>query len=241
MKNIMKSRVTAVGVGAALLVGVGGMGVATASGLITSGQIKDHTIHAQDMHQNSVGWHQIKSGSVSMSKVGQNVKNYIDSKAGAHGVKGDDGESAFDLWTAKGNTGTPDDFLASLKGQKGQQGEKGDTGPAGHAGPAGPSGTSGYEVVGNQYSSKTGPQVMVVSCYGKAAVGGGIKASKPGDVTVNSSYPSDTTLVPGSKSWPNNGAGTWYSATWTINYTNTGTGSVQGLVTCIDMPTQPSS
>lgn len=42
------------------------------------------------------------------------------------GDKGDDGESAYQIWLDEGNVGTEQDFLDSLKGEKGQDGENGD-------------------------------------------------------------------------------------------------------------------
>lgn len=48
-----------------------------------------------------------------------------DGKDGTDGQDGADGKSAYEIWLAAGNTGTEEDFIASLKG------EKGDTGAAG--------------------------------------------------------------------------------------------------------------
>lgn len=48
-----------------------------------------------------------------------------DGKDGTDGQDGADGKSAYEIWLAAGNTGTEEEFLASLKG------EKGDTGAAG--------------------------------------------------------------------------------------------------------------
>ena len=70
--------------------------------------------------------------------INKSVKNYVDTHKselkGDKGLKGDTGKSAYDLWKEKGNTGTEQDFLNSLKGakgdigQQGQKGEKGNTG-----------------------------------------------------------------------------------------------------------------
>jgi hypothetical protein len=38
------------------------------------------------------------------------------------GKDGENGQSAYELWLAEGNTGTADDFFASLKGEKGNDG-----------------------------------------------------------------------------------------------------------------------
>lgn len=47
---------------------------------------------------------------------------------GGNGTNGADGDSAYDLWLAAGNTGTVADFLASLVGPQGPQGEAGSGG-----------------------------------------------------------------------------------------------------------------
>lgn len=44
---------------------------------------------------------------------------------GEDGEKGDDGESAFDIWLSEGNEGSVEDFFFFLRGNKGDQGEKG--------------------------------------------------------------------------------------------------------------------
>ena len=53
---------------------------------------------------------------------------------GPEGPQGEDGESAYDLWLSKGNSGTEDDFLESLKGEPGQDGQDGAEGGEGPAG-----------------------------------------------------------------------------------------------------------
>ena len=44
------------------------------------------------------------------------------------GADGADGQSAYDLWLAQGNTGSEADFLASLKGADGKNGADGKDG-----------------------------------------------------------------------------------------------------------------
>ncbi len=73
---------------------------------------------------------------------------------GQQGPAGANGQSAYDLWLAQGNTGTQQDFLSSLQGATGPQGPPGlvgSTGPQGPTGLTGPQGQSG--LVGS-----TGPQ-----------------------------------------------------------------------------------
>ena len=61
-------------------------------------------------------------------------------EAGADGEDGEDGQSAYQIWLANDNTGTEEEFLASLKGEKGETGE---AGPAGNDGATGPKGETG--------------------------------------------------------------------------------------------------
>ena len=85
-------------------------------------------------------------------------KDGSDGKDGAQGpagANGKDGQSTYQLWLSKGNTGSEEDFLNSLKGAKGDQGApgkdgapgvKGDTGergPQGERGETGPQGPKG--------------------------------------------------------------------------------------------------
>lgn len=70
--------------------------------------------------------------------INKSVKDYVDTHKsefkGEQGVAGVNGKSAYELWKEKGNIGTEQDFLNSLKGakgdigQQGQKGEKGNTG-----------------------------------------------------------------------------------------------------------------
>lgn len=50
---------------------------------------------------------------------------------GPQGIKGVDGRSAYQVWLDNGNTGSVNDYLASLTGPKGSKGEKGDQGDIG--------------------------------------------------------------------------------------------------------------
>ena len=60
---------------------------------------------------------------------------------GTDGTDGANGKSAYQIWLDAGNTGTEEEYLASLKGDKG---DKGDTGEQGIQGPPGTDGTSTY-------------------------------------------------------------------------------------------------
>ncbi|HOU64115.1 MAG TPA: hypothetical protein PLA70_10725, partial [Tenuifilaceae bacterium] len=47
---------------------------------------------------------------------------------GPQGEQGEDGQSAYEIWLGQGNTGTVEDFLASLTGAVGPQGDQGEDG-----------------------------------------------------------------------------------------------------------------
>lgn len=59
---------------------------------------------------------------------------------GSKGADGANGKSAYQIWLDAGNTGTEQDFLASLKGIKGDTGAKGDKGDKGDTGAKGADG-----------------------------------------------------------------------------------------------------
>lgn len=96
-------------------------------------------------------------------------KDGSDGKDGAQGpagANGKDGQSTYQLWLAKGNTGSEEDFLNSLKGAKGDQGApgkdgapgvKGDTGERGPQGERGETGLQG-PAGKNGVDGKQGPK-----------------------------------------------------------------------------------
>ena len=66
-----------------------------------------------------------------------------DGPQGIAGNDGAEGDSAYEIWLALGNTGTQQDFIDSLTGPAGPQGEQGLAGPQGSDGSAG---SSAYEI-----------------------------------------------------------------------------------------------
>ena len=70
--------------------------------------------------------------------VNKSVKDYVDTHKsefkGEQGVAGVNGKSAYELWKEKGNIGTEQDFLNSLKGAKGDIGNNGAAGVQGQKG-----------------------------------------------------------------------------------------------------------
>ena len=65
---------------------------------------------------------------------------------GVDGANGSDGSSAYQIWTAAGNTGTEAQFLASLVGAQGEAGPQGPAGAAGVDGANGSDGSSAYQI-----------------------------------------------------------------------------------------------
>jgi len=73
---------------------------------------------------------------------------------GTNGIDGVDGQSAYQIWLSRGNTGTEEDFIASLtgptgptgpQGAQGVQGVQGPIGLTGFTGPAGQDGINGID------------------------------------------------------------------------------------------------
>lgn len=76
--NPLHSRTTAVLAGAALLVGLGGVGGAVGAGMVTSADIKDNTIRTKDLHSSTRSW------------VNHSAVRRVPSGATVHGVVGGD-------------------------------------------------------------------------------------------------------------------------------------------------------
>lgn len=71
--QLKNNRILAVVAGAAVLTLVGGVGGAVAGGLVTSAQIKNHTIQSVDLHAGSVTTSKIAAGTISASKAGPSL------------------------------------------------------------------------------------------------------------------------------------------------------------------------
>ena len=78
---------------------------------------------------------------------------------GESGSAAAQGDSAYEVWLAEGNSGTEAEFLASLVGATGAQGPQGEQGATGSQGPAGETGATGAQgEVGPQgVAGSTGP------------------------------------------------------------------------------------
>jgi hypothetical protein len=123
IRKIVHSRTGAVIAGATVLMTLGGVGGAVATGQITSRDIKDGTIQKRDIGKGAVGSFEVRDGTLGWRDLNQATKNRVQrlGKAGAAGPVGPQGP----------------------QGEAGPAGPKGDTGPAGPAGPAGPKGDTG--------------------------------------------------------------------------------------------------
>ena len=69
----------------------------------------------------------------------------IQGKDGEAGAAGSDGKSAYQIWLEAGNTGTEEEYLASLKGKDGEDGKEGPQGPQGEPGKDGEQGPKGED------------------------------------------------------------------------------------------------
>ena len=169
-------------------------GAATAGSLITSKQIKDHSIKYKDLRKNAAKKLKGQTGPAGVNgtngvngKNGLDGKNGVDGEDGLDGVDGEDGRSAYQTWLSHHNDGTEDDFLASLVGEQGPQGEPGADstvpGPQGEPGVQGPSGVANVHVV----AVTTPNDNATASCpAGEVLLGGGGEATGPNAYLVYS-------------------------------------------------------
>lgn len=78
-------------------------------------------------------------GTVTDEQIEAAVRKYLEENP----VSGADGKSAYDIWLEQGNTGSVEDFVASLKGDTGATGAQGPEGPQGPKGDTGATGAQG--------------------------------------------------------------------------------------------------
>ena len=104
---------------------------------------------------------------------------------GPAGPQGADGASAYDIWLAAGNSGTEEEFLASLVGPQGDPGEPGDPGQPGEPGEPGETGPSpehewqGTSLRFQNPDGTWGALVDLQGPQGEAGTGGG------GSITID--------------------------------------------------------
>lgn len=177
MRNIIKSRVAAVSVGALIIASFAGVGGAVAGSLVTSQDIKNGTVRSID----------VANGTLGMRDLNTFTKSRIN-QPGPAGEQGEPGRNGAD----------------GKDGATGAQGPAGAAGPAGAQGPAGKAGADGKDGVSGLESDGPYPgataladgdnsealwvgdegatlQRSWVQCpAGKSAVGGGFSRADEG-------------------------------------------------------------
>lgn len=85
--------------------------------------VTDNIVNIKEEEKaNDVGFH-LK---VKKKETPENISlksNTVEVQVPVKGEKGDDGLSAYEVWLSLGNTGTEEDFIASLKGEPGAAGD----------------------------------------------------------------------------------------------------------------------
>jgi hypothetical protein len=119
--NFVKSRTGGVVLGATALVTLGGIGGATAAGMITSDDIKDQTIQRRDIGRDGVASSEVLNHSLGM----RDLNDHTRAKINAPGPRGP----------------------AGADGADGTNGKDGAAGPAGSPGAAGKDGVNAYDTV----------------------------------------------------------------------------------------------
>ncbi len=99
----------------------------------------------------------ISSGAVDRTSIRQWLRALQDQVDAIASTPGPAGRSAYDLWLDAGNTGSIEDFLATLRGERGPIGQAGPTGATGDRGPAGVAGPAGSTGPGGA-KGDAGPQ-----------------------------------------------------------------------------------
>jgi hypothetical protein len=200
---LLRSRTTSVAVGAALLVGLGGVGGAFAASQIGSKDIRDGGVHTVDLGKRAVTAKKIKAGAVrskalkdgavapaDLSAAVQDlITTAVTGPAGPEGPEGPVGPAGGPVGP-QGPEGPQGEV--GPQGPEGPQGEAGPQGPdgaQGEVGPQGPAGVSAYALVTDQADfSGLGSKTVSVSCpTGAKPLGGGYQSSVP--VNVSASAP----------------------------------------------------
>ena len=201
---LLRSRTTAVAVGAILLVGLGGVGGAVAAGQIGSKDIRDGGVKTVDLGKRAVTAKKLKPGAVRSKALRDGAVAPADLSAAvkeliATAVKGEAGPTgpAGPVRPSGGPAGPEgpagpagEQGPAGPAGDQGPAGPTGDQGPVGPAGATGPAGVSGWELKTHTATvSGSSTHTVAVTCpAGTKALGGGHQSSVP--VHVSGSYPS---------------------------------------------------
>lgn len=177
--KVFNSKIGAVVAGAFALVVLGGIGGATAGGLVTSASIKDHTIRGIDIHEATIDRGDLTPALA--KAIASHAKPGVKGDTGATGPQGATGATG-----PQGPKGDP--------GTNGTDGKDGAPGVNGKDGKDGANGVSGYEVRSWDYDTVSGGGIATMTCpVGKIAVGGGYRynddAAMTNGTTVVASYP----------------------------------------------------
>lgn len=148
--------VMAVVLGSIVLVSAGGVGGASAAGLITSAKIKDSTIESRD----------VKNGTLDAADINSRTKAAF-SLAGPRGPIG-----------PAGQTGTPG--VVGPKGEPGVRGPQGERGVDGAAGPLGPQGEKGPQGERGLQGERGAPGEPGLSNYSQVTSGFATLGTTPG-------------------------------------------------------------
>jgi len=187
---LLRSRTTAVAVGAILLVGLGGVGGAVAAGQIGSKDIRDGGVKTVDLGKRAVTAKKLKPGAVRSKALRDGAVAPADLSAAvkkliATAVEGEVGPTGPE--GPEGPAGGPEGPM----GPAGADGVDGADGAQGPVGPSGPAGVSGYVLVKSAATpfSGNGAKTLTVDCpAGTKALGGGHESTVP--VNLSGSYPS---------------------------------------------------
>jgi len=112
---------------------------------------------------------------MSMDNLGNAQWQDVGGLQGEQGEPGEDGQSAYEIWLGLGNTGTEEDFLASLTGPAGPQGTEGPL-VSGTVGQTLRHGTTTWEASSNIYNTGTNVGIGTTSPMEKLDVAGNIRA-----------------------------------------------------------------
>lgn len=114
---------------------------------------------------------------------------------GEDGVIGHDGASAYEIWLSQGNSGTEDDFLASLVGPTGPQGPQG---PKGETGELGGTVDQTYDATSSNPQSGTAVSEAIATKEDKFDAGEGLEfIDSDGNRVLQVEGPVDVVAGPG--------------------------------------------
>ena len=117
---------------------------------------------------------------------------------GEDGVIGHDGASAYEIWLSQGNSGTEDDFLASLVGPTGPQGPQGPQGPKGETGEWGGTVDQTYDATSSNPQSGTAVAEAIATKEDKFDAGEGLEfIDSDGNRVLQVEGPVDVVAGPG--------------------------------------------